>query len=231
MNNIYLYADYIDITDKIGTELLNIIIASDELNLENLTRKFNKFTQLSGQLLEIILKREDLNIEENENLGNMIVKWDWHKNIILVEIFYDISPKVYMIKIKPYEEILSKEYRNDLLNYYMIPEYKPNLNNLASRYLKDINSVIIDQRHVTNWIDRNEERKFSLYKFNLLYRASRDGIIGGYNPLELNSTNGSSKRTKGSFLFSFTNKKNVQTAKTSYPDDNPCSYPKLDGTQ
>ncbi|GET50553.1 BTB/POZ domain-containing protein [Rhizophagus irregularis DAOM 181602=DAOM 197198] len=34
----YLYADYVYITDKIGTELLNIIIASDELNLENLTR-------------------------------------------------------------------------------------------------------------------------------------------------------------------------------------------------
>ncbi|CAB4431332.1 unnamed protein product [Rhizophagus irregularis] len=113
--NIYLYADYVDITDKIGTELLNIIIASDELNLENLTRftkdyivehrqllqndpvgalqtvfyyeslinlrdlcleticiepenffNSNKFTQLSGQLLEIILKREDLNIEEIE---------------------------------------------------------------------------------------------------------------------------------------------------------------------
>ncbi|GET63873.1 BTB/POZ domain-containing protein [Rhizophagus irregularis DAOM 181602=DAOM 197198] len=79
--------------------------------------------------------------------------------------FKDISPKDYMIKIKPYEEILSKEYRNNLLNYYMIPECKPKLNNLTSRYLKDINSVIIDQRHVnllTNWIDRNEESKFSL---------------------------------------------------------------------
>ncbi|POG80919.1 hypothetical protein GLOIN_2v1797735 [Rhizophagus irregularis DAOM 181602=DAOM 197198] len=361
----YLYVGYVDITDKIGTELLNIIIASDELNLENLTRltkdyivehrqllqndpvealqtvfyyeslinlrdlcleticlepenffNSNKFTQLSAQLLEIILKREDLNIDEIEIWEN-IVKWglaqehnfsrdvsQWNQDDIMtfkriicrfipLIRFYDISPKDYMIKIKPYEEILSKEYRNDLLNYYMIPEYKPKLNNLASRYLKDINSVIIDQRHVnllTNWIDRNGERKFSLYKFNLLYRASRDGntakefhkkcdnrgatiivlkiknsegIIGGYNPLEWDSTNGSFKRTKDSFLFSFTNKKNVQTEKvgysngnkyyivcypyfgqifgynnlylhndgtwTSYPDDNPCSYPKLDG--
>ncbi|CAB4381671.1 unnamed protein product [Rhizophagus irregularis] len=47
-----------------------------------------------------------------------------------------------------------------------------------------------------------------------------EGIIGGYNPLECDSTNGSFKRTKGSFLFSFTNKKNVQTAKVGYSNGN-----------
>jgi hypothetical protein len=276
----------------------------------------NKFTQSSVQLLEIILKREDLNIDEIKIWEN-IVKWGlaqehnfssdvsrWSqddimtfKRIICKFIplirFYDISPKDYMIKIKPYEEILPKEYKNDLLNYYMIPEYKPKFNNLTSRYSKNVNSVIIDQRHINlliNWIDRKEGSKTSLYKFNLLYRASRDGntaiefhkkcdnrgatitvlkiknsegIVGGYNPLDWDSTNGAFKRTKDSFLFSFTNRKNIQTAKvgysyddeysivcypyfgpifgynnlyfhndgtwTSYPDDTPCSYPKLDG--
>ncbi|CAB4387628.1 unnamed protein product [Rhizophagus irregularis] len=48
----YLYADYIDITDKIGTGLLNIIIASDELNLENLTRFTKGYIVEHRQLLQ-----------------------------------------------------------------------------------------------------------------------------------------------------------------------------------
>ncbi|GBC37563.2 BTB/POZ domain-containing protein [Rhizophagus irregularis DAOM 181602=DAOM 197198] len=191
---------------------------------KNIEKKDEKYViykpNISPQVFDISL----WGLAQEHNFSRDVSQWNQDdimtfKRIICRFIplirFYDISPKDYMIKIKPYEEILSKEYRNDLLNYYMIPEYKPKLNNLASRYLKDINSVIIDQRHVnllTNWIDRNGERKFSLYKFNLLYRASRDvcypyfGLIFGYNNLYLHND--------GTW--------------TSYPDDNPCSYPKLD---
>ncbi|GES80977.1 BTB/POZ domain-containing protein [Rhizophagus clarus] len=314
----YLYVGYVDLTDKTGTELLNIIIASDELNLENLTKltkdfiiehyqllqgdpvgtlqtvfnnkslndlreyclekicpepeilfNSNKFTQISVQLLETILKREDLNMDEIEIWEN-IVRWglaqehnfnedvsQWDKDDILtfkriicrfipLIRFYDISPKDYMIKIKPYEEVLSKEFRDDLLNYYMIPEYIPKLNNLTSRNVKDSKSVIINQKHIalfTNWIGRREKNKTASYKFDLLYRASRDGntaiefhekcdnrratitiiklrdsegIVGGYNPLEWDSSNGSFKRTKDSFIFSFTNRTDLETAKIGY---------------
>ncbi|CAB4376560.1 unnamed protein product [Rhizophagus irregularis] len=48
----YLYVGYVDITDKIGTELLNIIIASDELNLENLTRLTKDYIVEHRQLLQ-----------------------------------------------------------------------------------------------------------------------------------------------------------------------------------
>jgi hypothetical protein len=360
----YLYVGYVDITNKTGIELLDIIIASEELNLENLTKltkdfivdhhqllqsdpveilqtvfnheslnnlreycleiicpepeilfNSNKFIRLSAQLLEIILKREDLNIDEIEIWENM-VKWglaqehyfdedvsQWNQDDIMtfkriicrfipLIRFYDISPKDYMIKIKPYEEIFSKEFRDDLLNYYMVPEYKPKFNNLKSRNVKDANSVIINQKHIalfTSWIDKNEKKRTDPYKFNLLYRASRDGdttkefhekcdnkgatltviklrnsegIIGGYNPLKWDSSNGSFKRTRDSFIFSFTNRTNLQTGKVGYsngdknsiicypdygpifgynnlylgngtwvsnPDNNLCSYPKLDG--
>src|SRR5581483_1389317 len=82
------------------------------------------------------------------------------------------------------------------------------------------------------------------YKFDLLYRASRDGntaaafhekcdnkgatvvvakiqnsekIIGGYNPLFWEATNGVSyKSTNDSFIFSFTNRNNPQSAKVGY---------------
>ena len=83
------------------------------------------------------------------------------------------------------------------------------------------------------------------YSFDLLYRASRDGntavvtfhekcdnkgptiviakianseqIVGGYNPFQWDSSG--YKATKDSFIFSFTNRNNIQTAKVSYPND------------
>jgi TLD len=81
------------------------------------------------------------------------------------------------------------------------------------------------------------------YDFNLLYRASRDGntaaafhkkcdnkgativvikitnsnqIVGGYNPLDWNGDG--YKSTKDSFIFSFTNKDNLQSTKVCYSD-------------
>ncbi|POG76190.1 hypothetical protein GLOIN_2v1557573, partial [Rhizophagus irregularis DAOM 181602=DAOM 197198] len=83
------------------------------------------------------------------------------------------------------------------------------------------------------------------YKFNLLYRANRDGntpegfhakcdnkgatiivvkiqnsehMVGGYNPLFWDSSN-SNKSTKDSFIFSFTDRNNLQTAKVGYIKD------------
>ncbi|POG53972.1 hypothetical protein GLOIN_2v1792123 [Rhizophagus irregularis DAOM 181602=DAOM 197198] len=134
----YLYAGYVDITDKIGTELLNIIIASDKLYLENLTRFTKDYIVEHRQLLQ------------NDPVGAL-----------------QTGATIIVLKIK-----------------------------------------------------------------------NSEGIIGGYNPLEWDSTNGSFKHTKDSFLFSFINKKNGQMAKVGYSNgnkysitsyDNPCSYPKLDG--
>ncbi|RGB42692.1 hypothetical protein C1646_809874 [Rhizophagus diaphanus] len=140
MKNIYFYAGYVDIIDKIGTELLYIIIASGELNLENLTRLTKDYIIEHRQLLQ----NEPVGALQTGFIMNISLIYEIFDYLLPLIRFYDISPKDYIIKIKPYEEILSKEYRNDLLNYYMIPEYKPKLNNFESRYLKDINSVIID---------------------------------------------------------------------------------------
>ena len=93
----------------------------------------------------------------------------------------------------------------------MVPGF---IHNLSSRHA--IDSVLINQKHIslfTNWIDRKKGKVY--YKFNLLYRDSRDGntaaafhtkcdnkgatvvvkiknseqIIGGYNPLFWDSSN------------------------------------------
>ena len=95
-----------------------------------------------------------------------------------------------------------------------------------------------------NWIEKKEMLDYNKvnYRFKLLYRSSKDGntiaafhekcdnkgptiviakvtnseqIIGGYNPLQWDSSS-SHKSTNDSFLFLFTNRTNLQSAKVSY---------------
>ncbi|GBB83439.1 hypothetical protein RclHR1_10170001 [Rhizophagus clarus] len=99
---------------------------------------------------------------------------------------------------------------------------------------------------LSSWIDKKENSYYNVknnpYDFNLLYRASRDGdtlaafhskcdykgativiakitnseqIVGGYNPLFWDSSS-TYKSTKDSFIFSFTNKDDFQSAKVGY---------------
>ncbi|GES81047.1 BTB/POZ domain-containing protein [Rhizophagus clarus] len=165
--------------------------------------KSDKFTQLSASLLEVILKRDDLNLREIEIWENLI-KWGlaqektlnkdiskWSKDDvnILKRIlykfiplirFYEISTEDYYNKVKPYEKILSKELRDDILKFYMIPGYRPIYTPRKNPKL-NIESIIINPNHAAlfaNWIDKRMElhnNKNIPYEFNLLYRASRDG--------------------------------------------------------
>ncbi|POG78802.1 hypothetical protein GLOIN_2v1535111 [Rhizophagus irregularis DAOM 181602=DAOM 197198] len=150
----------------------------------------------------------------------------------------------------------------------MVPNNRQNI--ITQPYRKS-HSIIINSQHFAifaSWIEKKNSSYYNEknipYKFNLLYRASRDGntdaefhkkcdnkgptiviarftdseqIVGGYNPLDwkpVYSYNGYYKSTKDSFIFLFTNKSNLQTAKASYPIDenqiysiwcNPCCGP------
>jgi hypothetical protein len=92
--------------------------------------KSEKFIQLSATLLENILERNDLNLDEIE-VWNNLIKWgSAHdrdiKNFIKLIRFYDISSEDYLTKIKPNEEYyLPKKLREDLLKFYLIPGHKP----------------------------------------------------------------------------------------------------------
>ncbi|GBC02008.1 hypothetical protein RclHR1_04410001 [Rhizophagus clarus] len=233
----------------------------------------DRFTQLSAHLLEIILKRDDLNLEEIE-IWEYLVKWGFaqgqalnqdvtkwsqddfntfkrilYKFIPLIR-FYGITTRDYFNKVRPYEEILPKELKDDILKSYMIPEYKPIYTPRLPKCNNIINdSIIINREHFTlfaNWFDRRKENGKYIndipYRFNLLYRASRDGntaavfhakcdnkgativiakfnnseqIVGGYNPLFWDSSN-SEKSTNDSFIFSFSDKNNLQSANVAY---------------
>ena len=143
-----------------------------------------KFIDLPAPLLEIILKRDYLNFDEIEVWENLI-KWGlaqektlnedvskWrqeefnvfkrilYKFIPLIRLFY-ISSEDYFNKVRPYEDILSKELREEILKFHMVPGYKSTLNHLLPKrpkYYDD--SVLINRNHIkifTNWIKRNEK--------------------------------------------------------------------------
>ncbi|CAB4444553.1 unnamed protein product [Rhizophagus irregularis] len=308
----FIYCGKVDITNFKGPELLKLLIAVDELNIQTLVtcvqkhlindKKFlqenfmeilqmvyynelfvelfnycleeidtifnsDKIFNLEAPLLEFLLKQDNLNLDEIE-IWDGLIKWGlaqeklnrdtskWNKNDIIIFKrilykfiplirFYGIPSEDYINKVKPYEEVLSKELREEILKFHLNPEYKPTLNILPRRF---IDSTLINRKHIklfTNWIDmRDNNTNYNgiPYKFNLLYRASRDGntaaafhakcdnkgptivvvkiknserIVGGYNPLFWDSSGGF-KITDNGFIFSFSDKNNLQTATVAY---------------
>ncbi|POG76246.1 hypothetical protein GLOIN_2v1557899 [Rhizophagus irregularis DAOM 181602=DAOM 197198] len=172
-----------------------------------------------------------------------------HRFIPLIR-FYHIPSADFVTKVYPFKEILPKDLINNILVFHMAPDEKLNVDVQSPRKPKCVyDSVIISDKHFaifSSWIENKNESYYNVnnipYKFNLLYRASRDGntiatfhakcdnkgativivkitnseqIVGGYNPLYWDSSNGW-KPTSDSFIFSFANKDNLQSAKLGY---------------
>ncbi|GBC21661.2 hypothetical protein GLOIN_2v1835332 [Rhizophagus irregularis DAOM 181602=DAOM 197198] len=231
----FIYCGKIDLKNLQGPEMLKLSMVADELNVPTLIFCIQN---LEAPLLEFLLKQHDLNLSEieiweglikwglaqDQELNKDVSKWNQEDFNIFKKIlnkfiplirFYGISNKDYFDKVKPYEEILPKELREEISKFHQIPGYKPTFNLLLPRY--NIDSNLANRKHFTifaSWIDK--ERGKLNYKFNLLYRASRDGdtaeafhakcdckgativvakitnseqIVGGYNPLEWDSNN------------------------------------------
>ncbi|EXX68595.1 BTB/POZ domain-containing protein [Rhizophagus irregularis DAOM 181602=DAOM 197198] len=252
----YFYTGYVNMTNKTGVEILNMMTAFDDLKLNQLIKLaedfltkhhqnfltndpieilqmvhshkifnniqdfclkfisskpnilFNsvKFANLLAPLLEIILKQDDLVLDEIEIWENL-VKWGLAKDKILDEDvskwnqekfnifervlhkliplirFYDISSEDYFNKVRTYEQILSKELREDILKFHMVPGYKLTLNKYPKRCSKsNIDSSLINIEHIalfSNWIERKDNYKYNNnmpYEFNLILRGGRDSF-------------------------------------------------------
>ena len=177
-------------------------------------------------------------------------------NFIPLIRFYNIEPTDFFYKVYCYKDILPQDLIHDLLEFHIVPNVEPKANIAPSRkpVLKfKLDSTLIKQEHIaifSSWIDKKDSshynRKNIPYKFDLLYRASRDGktaasfhekcdnkgvtvvvakvqnsekILGGYNPLFWDSSC-SYKSTNDSFLFSFTDRNNLKSTKVGYCMDN-----------
>ncbi|RHZ88718.1 hypothetical protein Glove_21g344 [Diversispora epigaea] len=229
--------------------------------------KSNKYLTLEEDVFILILKYDELvmdeielwdclikwGIEQKPQLSNDVKKFTnkdfktleerLHNCIPLIR-FHGISMKDYYLKIRPFRKIISEELEDDILRCYMIPDAKPALNKFPPR--KIVDSLLINKKVTllfASWIDKQQNTYYSdnekkmPYKFELLFRCSRDGnnsstfhqkcdnqgatimiakiqnseqLVGGYNPLDWNS-NGY-KNTNDSFLFSMSDKNNISGA-------------------
>jgi hypothetical protein len=114
-----------------------------------------KFVNLPAPLLEMIIKQDDLILDEiviwenlikwglaqDKILDKDVSKWNQEKFDIFERIlykfiplirFYDISSEDYFNRVRPYEQILPKELREDILKFHMVPGHEPTLNNYYS---------------------------------------------------------------------------------------------------
>ncbi|CAB4383854.1 unnamed protein product [Rhizophagus irregularis] len=163
------------------------------------------FINLKAPLLELLLKRDDLNLDEieiweyllkwcfvHQNMENDLTKWsseditdikrELHKFIPLIR-FYDIEPADFFYKVYCYKDILPQDLIHDLLEFHIVPNMKSKANLPPSRKSNQIGSTLIGSRHIplfASWIDKKDSlhynKKNTPYNFNLLYRSSRDGI-------------------------------------------------------
>ncbi|RGB30149.1 hypothetical protein C1646_818049 [Rhizophagus diaphanus] len=253
---------------------LEIICENPGLLFEN-----DIFLTLSSQMVEFILKQEKITLDEIE-IWDYLIKWayaqnpdieqdpeDWTneeievmkqttQSLIPLIRFQDISSVIYHQKVFPYEELLPRKLKNEIIQFYLVPNTKI-VSALPSRKSKYSVTVTESQTFAifASWIEKKHSSYYNTtnipYKFNLIYRASRDGIsgaafhnlcdhkgptlviakianseqiIGGYNPLDwkpiLNKDNNYYKPTTDSFIFSFADRNNPQTAIVSYPKEN-----------
>jgi hypothetical protein len=228
----------------------------------------NKFTSLEAPLLELLFSKDDLSLDEIVIWDNLI-RWcraqhpnipqdptQWsndettamertiHRFIQLIR-FCHISSSDFAIKVFPLKAIIPKNIVNDMVQFHMTQNQQ--LNNDRRPPRSNIDSLIINQNHIaifSNWIYRkNKFYGYIPYKFNLLYRASRDGneadvfhkkcdskgatlvivkiansdqIVGGYSSLSWDSSSKHRYTNDNSFIFSFANKNDLQNARVGY---------------
>ncbi|CAG8629268.1 3654_t:CDS:2 [Gigaspora rosea] len=212
-----------------NTDILDLLIASDELLLSEL------FEHIQEYLLS--------------------TKSDWVKRNV-VKVHRTIYP---YDGFWPFNKILPENLKEDIIRYHFKRNAVINSSNglstqslIPNDALKPrkipFDSTLIKAEHVAklcDWIDRKDGKPYSFdeipYKFKLLIRGSRDGfeaetfhekcdnkgativvmqiaysgeLVGGYNPIEW-TTGDIRLTTQNSFLFSFPKQGNLNDAKLS----------------
>ncbi|CAB4383846.1 unnamed protein product [Rhizophagus irregularis] len=164
--------------------------------LENICEKptilFNsdKFINLKASLLELLLKRDDLNMNEikiweklliwcfsqqNVNVNNDPTKWseeniikikeELHRFIPLIQ-FYNIEPADFFYKVYCYKDILPQDLIHGLLEFHIVPNMKQKTNLPLSRKqdLKyHLDSILIEPDSIlllTSWIDKKDSSHY-----------------------------------------------------------------------
>ncbi|EXX68343.1 hypothetical protein GLOIN_2v1471188 [Rhizophagus irregularis DAOM 181602=DAOM 197198] len=155
----------------------------------------DKFLDLKAPLLELLLKRDDLNADEIDIWDNLL-KWcfaqlnvkddskKWNKEdipkiedllsrFIPLIRFYDIEPKDFFYKIYCYKDVLPKDLIYDLLEFHVVPNMKPKSNVTPSRKSNlnlKLDSTLIESDFTSlfaSWIDKKDSKYYN--KKNIPY--------------------------------------------------------------
>jgi hypothetical protein len=171
----------------------------------------DKFINLKAPMLELLLKRDDLNADEIEVWEN-VLKWclaqqniendpkKWNKDdIIKIEgslhryipsiRFYDIEPADFFYKIYCYKDILPQDLIHDLLEFHVVTDKKPKANMVPPRtsnllkHLK-LNSTIIDSNHIVlfaSWIDKKDSSYYNRKIIPYEFKLLYNSSLDGFN--------------------------------------------------
>src|SRR5688572_3540448 len=149
----------------------------------------DKFINLKAPLLELLLKRDDLNMGEIEIWESLLkwcfaqqdvkddpVKWSkdditkiersLHRFVPLIR-FYNIGPADFFYKVYNYKDILPQDLIHDLLEFHIVPNIKPKANVAPSRKpnLKfKLESTLIESKHIhcfASWIDKKDSSHYN----------------------------------------------------------------------
>src|SRR3989440_10538992 len=140
----------------------------------------DKFINLKAPLLELLLKRDDLDVDEIE-IWESLLKWcfsqqnmkndptQWskeditkierslHRFISLIR-FYDIEPTDFFYKVYKYKDILPQDLIHDLLEFHIVPNMKPKADTAPTRG-PTLDSTLVKPEHLhvfSSWIDKKD---------------------------------------------------------------------------
>ncbi|RIA98682.1 hypothetical protein C1645_731421 [Glomus cerebriforme] len=150
----------------------------------------DKFIYLKAPLLELFLKRNDLNMDEIKIWENLLkwyqqnIKNDSIQDITNIESlikFNAINSTDFFYKIYHHKDILPQNLFHDLLEFYKDSNISKIIT-IPLRQLK-LDSILIDSNYLplfASWIDKKDFSYYNKrnipYDFNLLYRSSQDGF-------------------------------------------------------
>ncbi|RGB33858.1 hypothetical protein C1646_703525, partial [Rhizophagus diaphanus] len=169
----------------------------------------DKFINLKASLLELLIKRDDLNMEEIEiwegllkwcffqqNVINDPTKWSkddianiekpLHRFIHLIR-FYDIKPADFFYKVYCYKEVLPQDLIHNLLEFHIVPNTKIKTNVAPTRKpnLKfKLDSTLIESKHIplfSSWIDKKGSSHYNTNKIPYEFKLLYRSDRDGFN--------------------------------------------------
>jgi hypothetical protein len=222
--------------DKLKAHIMEIILKEDNLYLEEIIVWDNLIKWCHAQHPDIPQDSTKWNEEQITIMERVINRF-----VPLIR-FYHISSNDFFYKVLPYKKLLPKKLIYDIFEFHLSSKMDLNVNDIQlprqMKNLVDNRHFAI----FASWIDKKNSSYYKNnklpYNFNLIYRGNQDGmdldafhekcdhkektlvvakikdteqLVGGYNPLVWEK-NDKWKDGKNSFLFSFSNRKNIQTA-------------------